>query len=172
MDWTDEIIARLRLLWSEGHSTAEIGRRLGVSKNAVVGKAHRLELPARPSPIRRGGSPEESRRSGPRRSVGPTLPPLVSTPVIPHEAPRRAEPRVQAGADPKTEALAPARNSVLRAVARPSGGRTIACCWPIGDPGTRSFKFCGADSLASKPYCAEHAQLAYVKVRERREDAA
>ncbi len=170
MDWTHEIIARLRLLWSEGHSTAEIGRRLGVSKNAVVGKAHRLELPARPSPIRRGGDSEASRRSGPRRPVGPTLPPLVSVRAAPAEAPRRVEPRVQAAVE--TEAAPPRRSPVLRAVARPSGGRTSACCWPIGDPGTRTFKFCGADSLASKPYCAEHAQLAYVKVRERREDAA
>ncbi len=170
MDWTDDIIARLKLLWSEGHSTAEIGRRLGVSKNAVVGKAHRLELPARPSPIRRGGDPEASRRSGPRRPVGPTLPPLVSAAVTPAEAARRAEPRVQAVVKKADEP--PVRNSVLRAVARVSGRRTSACCWPIGDPGTRSFKFCGADSLASKPYCAEHAELAYVKVRERRENAA
>ena len=46
-EWTDDTIRELRRLWSEGHSTAEIGRRLGVSKNAVVGKAHRLDLPAR-----------------------------------------------------------------------------------------------------------------------------
>ena len=45
MEWADETIIRLRELWDEGHSTAEIGRRLGVSKNAVVGKAHRLDLP-------------------------------------------------------------------------------------------------------------------------------
>ena len=51
MDWTDDMIARLRELWEEGHSTAEIGRRMGVSKNGICGKAHRLHLPARPSPI-------------------------------------------------------------------------------------------------------------------------
>jgi hypothetical protein len=51
MEWAEETIVRLRTLWDEGLSTAEIGRRLGVSKNAVVGKAHRLDLPARPSPI-------------------------------------------------------------------------------------------------------------------------
>ncbi len=170
MDWTDEVIARLRLLWSEGHSTAEIGRRLGVSKNAVVGKAHRLELPARPSPIRRGGNLEAPRRSGPRRSVGSTLPPLVSTPVIPVETPRRVAPKSRDFAE--TEVAVSTRNPILHAVARASSRRTAACCWPIGDPGTRNFKFCGADSLASKPYCAEHAQLAYVKVRERRENAA
>ena len=57
MEWNDETIARLRELWAEGLSTAEIGRRMSVSKNAVVGKAHRLNLPPRPSPIRRDGSP-------------------------------------------------------------------------------------------------------------------
>ncbi|MBV9117267.1 MAG: GcrA cell cycle regulator, partial [Acetobacteraceae bacterium] len=78
MEWTDEVIARLRALWAEGHSTAEIGRRLGISKNAVVGKAHRLDLAARPSPIR--PSPDGPRPRPPaRRSTGPTLPPLAST---------------------------------------------------------------------------------------------
>lgn len=51
MPWSDDMIPRLRSLWDEGLSTAEIGRRLGVSKNAVVGKAHRLYLPARPQPV-------------------------------------------------------------------------------------------------------------------------
>src|SRR6201987_6299822 len=79
MEWAEETITRLRALGDEGLSTAEIGRRLGVSKNAVVGKAHRLDLPARPSPIRRDGSGGAPRRSAPRRVAGPTLPPLSST---------------------------------------------------------------------------------------------
>ena len=53
MEWTDERISELTKLWNEGLSTAEIGKMLGISKNAVVGKAHRLRLAARPSPIRR-----------------------------------------------------------------------------------------------------------------------
>jgi len=57
MEWAEETIVRLRELWDEGHSTAQIALRLGVSKNAVVGKAHRLDLPARPSPIKREGAP-------------------------------------------------------------------------------------------------------------------
>jgi GcrA cell cycle regulator len=62
---------------------------------------------------------------------------------------------------------------VLRAVpaARP-GARVTPCCWPIGEPGTRSFRFCDVDAIAGKPYCDEHSALAYVKVRDRREDAA
>jgi GcrA cell cycle regulator len=51
-DWTDSAIARLRELWDEGHSTAEIGRRMGISKNAIVGKSHRLRLKPRPSPVK------------------------------------------------------------------------------------------------------------------------
>ncbi|MGH7042669.1 MAG: GcrA family cell cycle regulator, partial [Acetobacteraceae bacterium] len=71
--WTEEMIGQLRVLWDEGLSTAEIGRRLGTSKNAIVGKAHRLDLSPRPSPIR--PSPEGARpRSAPRRISGPTLP--------------------------------------------------------------------------------------------------
>ena len=55
MSWTDETIKRLKKLWSEGHTTSEIGRMIGKSKNAVVGKVHRLNLPPRPSPIRKAG---------------------------------------------------------------------------------------------------------------------
>jgi GcrA cell cycle regulator len=46
------------------------------------------------------------------------------------------------------------------------------CCWPIGDPGTKTFRFCDDASLAGKPYCDEHAKLAYVRIRDRKEDAA
>ena len=160
MDWNDEIILRLRVLWDEGHSTAEIGRRMGITKNAVVGKAHRLDLPARPSPIRRvteeGHVP---RREQVRRVNGPTLPaaPAVAAAVA-------AEPAARPVVRPQVQ---------LRAIApRRPATRVSACCWPIGDPGTPSFRFCDAGALSNKPYCAEHAALAYVKVRDRREDAA
>lgn len=74
-EWmTESAIAKLRKLWDEGHSTNEIGRRLGVSKNTVVGKAHRLDLAARPSPIRRSGEPTPYvRRMLPVRTI-PKLP--------------------------------------------------------------------------------------------------
>ena len=63
--WTQELIDDLGRLWAEGHSTAEIGRRLGVSKNAIVGKAHRLDLDARPSPIRRDATKQSADRPAP-----------------------------------------------------------------------------------------------------------
>ncbi len=60
--WTDDRISKLKKLWSEGLTTGEIGKRLGVSKNAVVGKAHRLGLKSRPSPIRRAGKKAEPKK--------------------------------------------------------------------------------------------------------------
>ncbi|MCW3473366.1 GcrA family cell cycle regulator [Limobrevibacterium gyesilva] len=171
MEWNDETIARLRALWAEGLSTAEIGRRMNVSKNAVVGKAHRLNLPARPSPIRRDGAAGGMPRPPvPRRVTGPTLPPLsADAPVIVEAQRAVAPPKVAAGA-PAAPAAA-ARSAPVRPV-QPRFGRAAACCWPIGEPGTKSFRFCDAEAAAGKPYCAEHAQVAYVKVRDRREEAA
>ena len=179
MDWTDDVISRLKALWAEGHSTAEIGRRMGVSKNAVVGKAHRLALDARPSPIRRGPPGEAPKRPAAKRVTGPTLP-TMETPsmeratmalaaVEPERVPERTPERAMVRPLPRP---APVQAPVLRAVNRTGGGRLVACCWPIGEPGTRSFRFCDDESLPGKPYCRTHAALAYVKIRDRREDAA
>ncbi|OJY70461.1 MAG: hypothetical protein BGP12_22275 [Rhodospirillales bacterium 70-18] len=185
MEWNEETIARLRVLWSEGLSTAEIGRRMGVSKNAVVGKAHRLNLPPRPSPIRRDGAGGATPRAMPtRRVVGPTLPPLsVSPDAVAEVAPQEgraalvaAAPVAQPMSVPVARAAAPAASVPARPVPVRSAPyrntRSSTCCWPIGEPGTRSFRFCDADATAGKPYCTEHAQLAYVKVRDRRDEAA
>lgn len=167
MDWNEETIACLRQFWQDGHSTAEIGRRMGVTKNAVVGKAHRLMLSPRPSPIRRD-LPEGHvpRRSMPRRTTGPTLP-APNLPPVATAAPLPIAPA------PEPVTSVPRAPVQLRAVAAPRVGmRVSTCSWPIGDPGTASFRFCDDSAMAGKPYCAQHAALAYVKVRDRREDAA
>ncbi|KAA2214606.1 GcrA family cell cycle regulator [Teichococcus oryzae] len=184
MDWTAEAIETLRALWAEGHSTAEIGRRMGISKNAVVGKAHRLSLPARPSPIRREAGTQAG--AGARPTAAPQPAVAEPAPVAAQPSP----PAVVAGAvsslPPATKpimpaaalaaprpALPPRRAAQPSAVVRPFqrlGGRT--CCWPIGEPGTPEFRFCTAEAISGKPYCPEHASIAYVKARDRREDAA
>ncbi len=180
MEWNDETIARLRSLWDEGLSTAEIGRRLSVSKNAVVGKAHRMALPARPSPIRRDAS-AAPRAAAPRRMTGPTLPPLPANCLEASLVRPLAHPTVASSPErglvvPGVAAPAPALEAVEPAppirVVPPAAGRHTSCCWPLGEPGTRTFRFCDADSLPGKPYCGDHAQVAYVKVRDRREEAA
>jgi GcrA cell cycle regulator len=144
-EWTDERIQRLRQLWSEGHSTAEIGRRMGISKNAVVGKAHRLDLPARPSPIRTGGPPRAPRR--------PPVPRLADT--MPLSCLRDAD--IPAPIERSAPTVKPARHA---AIASPRTG-SQPCCWPIGEPGTPAFRFCDDPAPLDMPYCDEHARRAY-----------
>lgn len=220
MEWSVEAIDRLRALWAEGLSTAEIGRRMGISKNAVVGKAHRLNLPARPSPIRRDPSAPRAATAGAAAMRAAALrggsgsegaSPFVAA------ARRPAPPKIAAGsasATPGTGAALAPRASGAATAAAPSGiaaGRdrvatasaapattvhaapavaprapaaatvrsfprlgtvtTRSCCWPIGEPGTPEFRFCEGVAMPGKPYCAEHAAVAYVRVRDRREDA-
>ena len=148
MEWTAEAIDQLRAYWAEGHSTAEIGRRMGISKNAVVGKAHRLNLDARPSPIRREAEADGERAAQPRRT----------TPPVRDAAPLR---RLEQPASPPAAVVRPFQRVSAR-----------TCCWPLGEPGTPEFRFCSGDALTGKPYCQEHAAVAYVKARDRREDAA
>lgn len=172
MEWTDDMVARLRVLWEEGHSTAEIGRIMGISKNAVVGKAHRLNLPARPSPIRR--EPGAPRPRTTRLTRGPTLPPLgaLRAPSAPPAPPLPAPDPVAPSCGVADAASALQPSVAVPARPRQPFARTLDCCWPLGEPGTPSFRFCGADAMPGKPYCAKHAQLAYVRIRERRDDAA
>lgn len=154
MEWTANAIDLLRALWAEGHSTAEIGRRMGVTKNAIVGKAHRLDLSGRPSPIRKQDA--TAAEAAPRRK------PSVREAVVPE---RRMVPQVQPLAAPSPAPAVAAVRSFPRASLR-------SCCWPMGEPGSREFRFCAAEADPGKPYCAAHVAVAYVRVRDRRSDAA
>ncbi|MFC0407508.1 GcrA family cell cycle regulator [Roseomonas elaeocarpi] len=171
MEWTAEAIEMLQALWAEGHSTAEIGRRMGISKNAVVGKAHRLNLSARPSPIRREDS-EARAADTPRPAPAPRVaarPAAAAVESAPTPSPAAPPPR-PVTAPPVAQVTRPAPPPpVVRAFPR-VGARS--CCWPIGEPGTPDFRFCTAEATSGRPYCAEHAAIAYVKARDRREDAA
>jgi GcrA cell cycle regulator len=148
-DWNDDTVAKLRQLWDEGHSTAEIGRRLGISKNAVVGKAHRLDLPSRPSPIKQTGL-----------ATPPPRPRRLSVPKLADIMPLKAcAPAAAARPDPT-----PSWRPAPERRAPPPVGRT-PCCWPLGDPGTAAFRFCDHMALIGKPYCEEHCRAAYTRAR-------
>ena len=163
IDWTEEMVARLRTLWAEGHSTAEIGRRMGTSKNVIIGKAHRLRLPSRPSPIRAKGTGTPRKPPVPRVR-GPSLPPLAavagSPPAQPVSPPAAAPPR------PAVPIPAPAPQPAT--VFKPLANKQ-QCCWPIGEPGTRGFRYCDGPAAPGKPYCAEHSSQAYVAPRAARD---
>ena len=162
-DWADDIIARLRKLWAEGHSAAEIGRRLGISKNAIIGKSHRLCLPARPSPIQRTCLERIVRPPRPRC---PALAELQGKPPV--TQPTNSQ--HVAGA----QLTAPMPTSVQRLqpdVAQPTRTPRLSkhpCCWPIGDPGTKGFRFCEELSEAGKSYCPRHCVDAYIDRTKRR----
>ncbi len=152
MTWTEERVAELMRLWEAGRSASEIGRLLGVSKNSVVGKAHRMKLKARPSPIKRGSSPQ------PRRPAVAAMPkPVTQAPSAPKQVQER---RIAPAPAPRP----------ARAVAR-THGKGPSCLWPIGDPGDQDFHFCGEPAVAGKPYCDEHCARAYI-VRNRSDSEA
>ena len=144
--WTPERVATVTRLWNEGLTTAEIGRAVGMSKNAVVGKAHRLQLPPRPSPIRRGKS-------------------MASTPRTTNGASRANGRKLANGS---AEIVAPVK---MRAPQPTLTVGSAACKWPIGHPNEPGFHFCGELALLGKPYCLEHYKKAYVAIRPR-SDAA
>ena len=159
--WTDAKIARLTQLWAEGLATAEIGRRLNLSKNAVVGKAHRLRLSERPSPIRpgEGGQPRRTAPAPPpsgRPGRRPTLPGLACL--------RR--PLAAAAPDRAPPPSPPSPSREASALGTPPRARAAQpCCWPLGEPGSPRFRYCEAPASAGKPYCAAHCRLAYVRGR-------
>lgn len=147
MQWDTATMNQLKADWNAKVSTADIGRRLGCSKNAVVGKAHRLDLEARPSPIKYlVGGP--ARPSVPRvLKEAHSLPPLISDENRSKLPARIVMPLV---IPPQVPAQVPYRSP------KP-------CCWPIGTPGTKSFKYCDDTAVRGKSYCLEHCKLGFAK---------
>ena len=163
MAWTDKMVEDLRLMWKQGLTTGEIGKRLGVSKNSIVGKVHRLQLDARPSPIKK----KEELEAESVAAAQPTLQPEVKEPK---KAPQPAkdvkenkeakEPKTPAKpAAQATKPVADKKNDIIRLA--DLDNRT--CRWPIGDPKDENFHFCGKKVRVGQTYCEEHSLMAYVK---------
>lgn len=175
MSWTDERINELTRLWQQGLSASEIGKRLGVSKNSIVGKAHRLNLPSRPSPIRQGEEGEvvngsaEPQRGASRKSTAKSNGNGESKSS---KAASSGNGKAN-GSAKKSNAASGGNPASVRAQVEARGGRS-GCLWPIGDPNDPDFHFCGASAAPGKPYCPEHAARAYItrSRSERDEEAA
>ena len=138
MSWTDERIAQLKTGWESGMTASQIAEQLGegVTRNAVIGKAHRLGLEARPSPVK--GAEVE----------------VVTVAVSPAVAPDAVKPAPRPAARPARAGAKAARTTLLDLNEK-------ICKWPIGHPGETDFHFCGKPSQASFPYCTEHCLQAY-----------
>ncbi len=145
--WTDERVELMRRLWLEGHSASQIAKQLGgVTRNAVIGKVHRLGLSGRAAP----SQPVRAAFRAPR-------PPR---PAIAHAPPARRPAEVRS---PTTAVVAtrPPIRTDERGTATVLTLAAHMCKWPIGDPATADFSFCGRRAGPEGPYCADHARLAY-----------
>lgn len=145
MGWTDERVETLKKLWLDGLSASQIAKQLGgVTRNAVIGKVHRLGLSGRATPSQPQRPAFKAPRAprpaiaaapaAPRRAIEPTVPAQLPTPALTAEEPGTA--------------------TVLTLGAH-------MCKWPIGDPASDAFTFCGRRSDREGPYCSEHARVAY-----------
>jgi len=141
MPWDDNNVSKLRELWDQGLPTAQIGKLLGFTKNAVVGKAHRIGLERRPSPIRRTAVKPD------RKKARSPIIPKLNFEIAKEEA--KEIPIVEQSFQSII------KNHFTKNVKR-------GCEWPEGHPDETDFKFCGKERFEGKPYCINHCAVAYV----------
>jgi GcrA cell cycle regulator len=158
MTWTDERVEQLKKLWADGLSASQIAAQLGnITRNAVIGKVHRLGLSGRAkSPSSAAPRPRKPRSASHMLRI--SRPSMRGNNALAHAYDMELEP------DP-----VPYDNVI------PIGQRRTllelneeTCRWPIGDPGSAEFFFCGGNTVTSLPYCAYHSRVAYQPAASRR----
>ena len=199
MSWTDERVETLKRMWAEGQSASQIAKELGgVTRNAVIGKVHRLGLSNRvegedqpaapaapePQPVAEpvaAAAPAEAPRVEPEPEPEPEAetaeapePQPAPQPVF---APRR--PIVPAGQplppQPSANEISPETLASVREVEKRALKLSLmelterTCKWPIGDPATDDFWFCGLPAQPGKPYCEAHVGVAFQPMSARRD---
>jgi GcrA cell cycle regulator len=156
MGWTDERVEMLKKLWQDGLSASQIAKQLGgVTRNAVIGKVHRLGLSGRAAPSKPARTVFKAPRPARPVAAAPSAPRRIAEPVAvqqPQPAPVRYVDE------------SPGMATVLTLGAH-------MCKWPIGDPSLDSFTFCGRRS-GEGPYCHEHSQIAYQPAQAKKKSSA
>jgi GcrA cell cycle regulator len=191
MSWTEERIERLKKMWHDGATASQIADDLGgVSRNAVIGKAHRLGLEQRPSPVKPGEEKEAKKAAPAPAAPRPAAKAESAKPAPAAAAPsatpapatlNRSSPEMQyrsigpggfirQGPGDQQPPIPPAPPRRL-VPAKPSpevADKTSLldlndriCKWPIGHPGEPDFHFCGQQANPGFPYCVEHCGVAY-----------
>ncbi len=170
--WTDERVELLTKLWCEGKTAKEIAGVLGdgVTRNAVIGKAHRLKLSGRVSPIQQNKSPKQKGLEDKAKRIGKLIDAKrVSKAVLKKKV-------LSQNTQAKPEKVSRHEMSEIADKTFGAGVNLIdlkdsMCKWPLGDPQESGFHFCGADKDGgqSSPYCEGHAKAAYnINVRSRK----
>lgn len=165
--WTEERVELLKKLWNDGFSASQIAAELGaVTRNAVIGKVHRLGLSGRAKVP--GSSLPRPRKPAARAPAAPVSRPRFATrgatalaPQTDHQIDLEPEAEVQ----PPEDVVIPFSERVTIMDLREN-----MCRWPMGDPTTPEFRFCGGKSSPNTPYCAHHCRIAYQPPAERRRD--
>jgi GcrA cell cycle regulator len=191
MSWTDERVETLKRMWAEGQSASQIAKELGgVTRNAVIGKVHRLGLSNRvaggkdedeaDTPIM-AAKPEPKADPAPRAESAPRSAPQAAAPAAPTNVTplpiRKAI--IPAGQplppQPSANEISPEALASVREVEKRARRLTLmelterTCKWPIGDPATDDFWFCGLPSVPGKPYCEAHVGVAFQPMSARRD---
>lgn len=188
MSWTDERVETLKKMWGEGQSASQIAKELGgVTRNAVIGKVHRLGLSnragtgaskadAKPKPAKAEAKPKATPKAAaaPKPSVPIAEP---TTPPPPISRARRAI--IPAGQplppQPSANEISPEALAKVSEVEKKSKKISLmelterTCKWPVGDPATDDFWFCGLPVKAGKPYCEAHVGVAFQPMSARRD---
>jgi GcrA cell cycle regulator len=153
MSWTDERVELLKKLWADGLSASQIAAELGgITRNAVIGKVHRLGLSGRAkSPSSSSPRPRKPRSSGMMRVSRPSM---RGNTALAYEYELEPEPEL-------IDIPLEQRKTLLQLTEK-------TCRWPVGDPGSTEFYFCGGDSVNELPYCSYHSRIAYQPANERR----
>ena len=204
MSWTDDRVETLKRMWGEGQSASQIAKELGgVTRNAVIGKVHRLGLSNRVegeeaaavAPVAPAPEPAPAAAAGaaapatdrPARAVKAEPPAAATEPEAataePEPAPQPVfnprRPIVPAGQplppQPSANEISPEALASVREVEKRARKLTLmelterTCKWPIGDPATEKFWFCGLPAQAGKPYCEAHVGVAFQPMSARRD---
>lgn len=160
INWTDDRVEQLKKLWESGLSASQIAAELGnITRNAVIGKVHRLGLSGR-AKAPSSAAPRQRKVRAPQHMM------RISRPMSRGNTALAQAFEVEVEADPV------AFDNVV-----PMGQRRTlleltedTCHWPIGDPGSTEFFFCGGKALGGLPYCAQHSRVAYQPASDRRRD--
>ncbi|HVZ52312.1 MAG TPA: GcrA family cell cycle regulator [Pseudolabrys sp.] len=156
MGWTDERVELLKKLWADGLSASQIAAELGgISRNAVIGKVHRLGLSGRAkSPSSAAPRPRKARSSGHMLRVA--RPTMRGNTALAFEYEPEPEPEL-------AEIPVEQRKTLLQLSEK-------TCHWPVGDPGSPDFYFCGGETATDLPYCSYHSRIAYQPATDRRRE--
>lgn len=179
MSWTDERVELLKKLWGEGQSASQIAKELGgVTRNAVIGKVHRLGLSNRATAAAKPeaqAKPDTKSATTARRKAEPVarepdpkpIPSLARRHIIPAGQPLPPQPSAN---EISPEALA--KVSEIEKKAKKINLLELTertCKWPVGDPATPDFWFCGLPTQSGKPYCEAHVGVAFQPMNTRRD---